>query len=131
MKFDLVVKFLPLAIAIYLSAIAVHLYVPPPAVEALSGSAHSLYFEPGTFTLRAPDASRSVLGKLAIDLRNGNIGGFPTLQTDPYPAPRVDTSSRLTSFPGRQVRPGRYGQAIGSTHGISLVTNSPAYAYKH
>jgi hypothetical protein len=92
MKFDLVVKFLLLVIAVSLSAIAVHLYVAPPAVEAQSGSAHSLYFGPGTFTLRAPDASRSVLGKVAVDLRSGNIWGFPTLQTDPYPAPGVDTN---------------------------------------
>jgi hypothetical protein len=90
MKFDFVVKLLLLVIAVSLSAIAVHLYVAPAVVEAQSG--HSLYFEPGTFTLRAPDASRSVLGKVAVDLRNGNVWGFPTLQTDPYPAPGVDTN---------------------------------------
>jgi hypothetical protein len=63
-----------------------------PAVEAQSGSAHSLYFEPATFTLRVPDASRSVLGKVAVDPRKANIRGFPPLQTDPYPAPGVDTN---------------------------------------
>lgn len=46
MKFDFVVKLLLLVIAVSLSAIVVHLYVAPPAVEAQSGSAHSLYFEP-------------------------------------------------------------------------------------
>jgi hypothetical protein len=106
MKFDFVVKFLLLLIGISLSAIAVHLYVAPPAVEAQSGSAHSLYFEPGTFTLRAPDASRSVLGKVAVDLRNSNIR-VPPLQTDPYPAPGIDTNPPVShTVPDWQVRPG-------------------------
>jgi hypothetical protein len=94
MKFDLVAKFLLLVIAVSLSAIAVHLYVTPLAVEAQSG--HALYFGPGTFTLRAPDASRSVLGEIAVDLRNGNSWGFPTLQTDPYPAPGVGTNAPVS-----------------------------------
>jgi hypothetical protein len=94
MKFDFVVKFLLMVNAVSLSAIAVHLYVAPPAVEAQSG--YSLYFEPGTFTLHAPDASRSVLGKIAVDLRNGNVWGFPTLQTDPYPAPGVDSNAPVS-----------------------------------
>ena len=119
MKFDFVVKLPLLVIAVSLGAIAVHLYVAPPAVEAQSGLAHSLYFEPGTFTLRAPDASRSVLGKVAVDLRNGNIWGFPTLQTDPYPGLESIPTLPSRILSGRQVRPGRYGQAIGSTRGIS------------
>lgn len=92
MKFDFVVKLPLLVITVSLRPIVVHLYVAPPAVEAQSGSAHSPYFEPGTFTLRAPDASRSVLGKVAVDLRNSNIWGFPTLQADRYLVPGVDTN---------------------------------------
>lgn len=36
--------------------------------------------------LRAPDGSRQVMGKVMIDLRNGNVWGFPTLGPDPYPS---------------------------------------------
>jgi hypothetical protein len=36
--------------------------------------------------LRAPDASRQVMGKVIIDMRNGNVWGFPTLGHEPYPA---------------------------------------------
>jgi len=86
MKIDRFAKF-PLAlIAVSLFTIALRPYVGPPAVMAQSGEARSLYIEPGTSMLRAPDGSRQVLGKVVVDLRNGNIWGFPTLQPDPYPA---------------------------------------------
>jgi len=92
MKFDVVVKLLLLFIAVSLGAIAVHLYIAPRAVQAQSSS-NSVYFEPGTLMLRARDGSRQVLGKIAVDLSNGNVWGFPTLQQDPYPAQNVVPAS--------------------------------------
>ena len=95
MKFDVVVKLLLLFIAVSLGAIAVHLYIAPRAVQAQSSS-NSVYFEPGTFMLRAPDGSRQVLGKIAVDL---NVWGFPTLQQDPYPTQNVVPAAPPVSHP--------------------------------
>jgi hypothetical protein len=86
MKIDFIVKFLLAVIAISLAAIALHPYLAPPVVSAQSGEVHPLYFEPGTFMLRAPDASQQVYGKVAIDMRNGKVWGFPTMTQDPYPS---------------------------------------------
>jgi hypothetical protein len=44
------------------------------------------FFEPGTFFVRAPDNSQQVYAKVAIDLRNGRVWGFPTLTPLPYPS---------------------------------------------
>ncbi len=53
---------------------------------------------------RAPDGSRQVLGKVVIDLRNGNIWGFPTTVQQPLPVnitksqPPISTPFRLGRF---------------------------------
>ena len=86
MKVDFSVRFLLSMIAISLATIAVRPYLAPPAVSAQSGEVHPLYFEPGTFMLRAPDGSQQVYGKVAIDMRSGKIWGFPTTTQDPYPS---------------------------------------------
>ena len=70
----------------------------PPVIEAQSGDASSIYIEPGTSMLRAPDGSRQVLGKVMIDLRTGNVWGFPTLSPDPYPSAATG-STPPTSHP--------------------------------
>ena len=82
---DRSVKCLLLVIAVCLCAIALHLYRTPPAVLAQSEGC-SFFVEPGTSMLRAPDGSRQVIGKVVIDMRNGNVWGFPTLAHEPYPA---------------------------------------------
>jgi hypothetical protein len=86
MKSDRFVKFLLLVIAVSLGMIALRPYAAPPVVEAQSGEGHPFYIEPGVAMLRAPDGSRQVLGRVVIDMRNGNVWGFPTLTQDPYPA---------------------------------------------
>ena len=96
MKFDFAVKLLLFMIAASLSAIAAHLYNAPPAVQAQSGASGPLYIEPGTFMLRSPDVTRSVWGKVVVDLRTGNVWGFPTLQQDPYPAPAIDSNTPVS-----------------------------------
>ena len=98
MKVDWVVKGLLATIAISLGAIAVRPYVAPPVVSAQTGEVHPLYFEPGTFMLRAPDGSQQVYGKVAIDMRNGKIWGFPTFTQDPYPS-NPTSSTPPTSRP--------------------------------
>lgn len=98
MKIDRLVKFLLALIAVSLAVIALRPYMTLPAVEAQSGEAHALYVEPGTYMLREPDGSRQVLGKVVIDLRNGNVWGFPTLSREPYPATGAQTTPQ-TSHP--------------------------------
>jgi hypothetical protein len=98
MKIDRLVKCLLLVIAISSSAIAIRPYFAPPVAQAQSGDGLPVYFEPGVTMLRAPDGSRQVLGKVAVDLRNGNIWGFPTLTQDPYPAAGTETKAP-TSHP--------------------------------
>jgi hypothetical protein len=92
MKIDRLAKFLLIVIAVSLGMIALRPYVAPPLVEAQSGEGRPLYIEPGIAMLRAPDGSRQVLGKVVVDLRNGNIWGFPTLTQDPYPAAGTNTT---------------------------------------
>jgi hypothetical protein len=36
-------------------------------------------------TVRTPDGSAQVIGKVVVDLRNGKVWGFPTLGPQPYP----------------------------------------------
>ncbi|HXY16503.1 MAG TPA: hypothetical protein VEI26_18575 [Terriglobales bacterium] len=92
MKFDHAVKVRLLVIATSLSAIALRPYLAPPTVEAQSGGSGAFYVEPGVAMLRSPDGSQQVLGKVVVDLRNGNIWGFPTMTQDPYPAAGVRTT---------------------------------------
>jgi hypothetical protein len=98
MKIDWVVKVILSVIAVSLSAIALRPFVVPPAVMAQPGEARAVYVEPGTAALRAPDGSRQVIGKVMVDLRNGNVWGFPTLSPDPYPATGTQTTPQ-TSHP--------------------------------
>ena len=69
----------------------------PKVAQAQSGNTHD-YIEPGTTLLVSPDKSKQVIGKVVVDLTNGNIWGFPTAQDLPYP---VDTikSQPTTSYP--------------------------------
>jgi len=92
------VKCLLLVIALLLAMIAVRPYIAPPAVSAQSGEPSPFFVEPGTTMLRAPDGSRQVLGKVVIDMRNGNVWGFPTLGREPFPAAGT-SSTPPTSHP--------------------------------
>lgn len=98
MQSDRSVKCLLMAIALLLGAIAARPYVVPPTVSAQSLEPSPFFVEPGTTMLRAPDGSRQVLGKVVIDMRNGNVWGFPTLGREPYPAPGP-TSNLAVSHP--------------------------------
>ena len=98
MKMDRFVKLLLMVIAVATTAIAVRPYLAPTVVRAQSGGNYPFYVEPGVVMLRAPDGSKQVLGKVVVDLRNGNVWGFPTLSPDPYPS-SVPNTSPATSHP--------------------------------
>jgi hypothetical protein len=99
MKTDRFVKLLLLVIAVATSVIALRPYLAPTVVKAQDGTnPYPFYIEPGTYMLRAPDASRQVLGRVVIDMRNGNVWGFPTTSSDPYPSSPA-SSTPVTSHP--------------------------------
>ena len=43
------------------------------------------YIEPGTTVLRDPDTGVQTQGKVVIDRRSGDVWGFPTATSAPYP----------------------------------------------
>jgi hypothetical protein len=71
-------------IALLLGVIALRPASYPTAVHAQSDYSH-LFVEPGTTVLRAPDGRLQTQGKVVIDMRNGDIWGFPTDTSAPYP----------------------------------------------
>ncbi len=98
MRLDWFAKSLLTLIAMSLVAIAMRPYTNPSPVMAESGVSGAIYIEPGTNLLRAPDGSQQVMGKVVVDLRNGNIWGFPTMTQDPYPTAGANTKP-VTSHP--------------------------------
>ena len=103
-KLDLYTKCVLTVIAVLLAVIALRPIASPPAVSAESNYGY-LFIEPQTTTLRSPDRSQQqVEGKVVIDMRNGNVWGFPTLSSAPYPVdtlhsePPVSTPMYLGKF---------------------------------
>jgi len=67
-------------------------YSPTPVQAQISGN--DVFIEPGTYLLRSPDNRRQAYGKVVVDLRNGNVWGFPTYDRRfPYPTNPVRTTS--------------------------------------
>ena len=96
MKMDWYLKLVLSAIALFLGVIAFRPSVNPQRVQAQE-SAADLYIEPGVYSLRAPDGTRSQLGKVVVDLRTGKIWGFPTLTDSPYPISPVSSLAPKSS----------------------------------
>jgi len=98
MKMDRSVKLLLLVIAIATSVIALRPYIAPAPVNAQAHAVYPFFIEPGTAMLRTPDGRRHEVGKVVVDMRNGNVWGFPTNTPDPYPF-NPTSSSLITSHP--------------------------------
>jgi hypothetical protein len=98
MQSDHLTKGLLLLIAGLLSANLIRSLVNAPPVRAQPPAEYNVYIEPGVRMLRAPDGSRQVLGKVFIDLANGNVWGYPTTVDQPYPVD-VMNSKPPTSKP--------------------------------
>jgi hypothetical protein len=84
MKLDRTVKLLLASIVLMLAALVLRSIVQPAPVQAQSNS-NNFYVEPGYTMLRKPDGSGQMYGKMMIDMRTGDIWGFPTLVDGPYP----------------------------------------------
>jgi hypothetical protein len=85
MKLDWFVKLLLAMIVLFLAALVFRPVVQPAPVLAQTADSRSFYVEPGYTMLRKPDGSGQMYGKMMIDMRTGDIWGFPTLVEGPYP----------------------------------------------
>jgi len=90
MKRDWMVRVLLLMIALPLAVLAIRPVVQPPPVSAQAGEQYPYYVEPGYTMIRKPDGTAQMYGKIVIDMRTGDVWGFPTLTQSPYP---VDTAT--------------------------------------
>ena len=83
---DRFAKTMLVVIAGLLGVLVFHPVFQPAPVLADHDSAHPhpFYVEPGYTALRKPDGN-TVYGKMVIDLRNGDVWGFPTIVQGPYP----------------------------------------------
>ena len=104
-KSDLIFKrVLILTLLVLIADLTKLVWNPLPVAVQAQSSTRSIYIEPGVTMLRAPDGSRQVLGKVVVDLRNGNVWGFPTTTQQPYPidvtqqTPPKSTPFRLARF---------------------------------
>jgi hypothetical protein len=99
MKSNWMIKTTLVVIALSTGTIALRELLAPTTTQAQSSDIYPFYIEPGTRMLRAPDNSRQVMGKVVVDLRNGNIWGFPTLNQEPYPVDTTGSTKAPTSHP--------------------------------
>jgi hypothetical protein len=108
-KTDLVSRIALIVIAGSLAVLAfTPLLRPTPALaSAADAGGYDFYVEPGTTTVKAPDGTSQTVGKVMIDMRTGNIWGFPTLNTLPHP---VD-STKSTPPVSRPIYLGRFDLA--------------------
>lgn len=86
MKLDWTVKILLALAVLFLAVIALRPLLEPAPVLAQASEEHTFYVEPGTTMLRKPDGTSQVYGKVFIDMHTGDVWGFPTNTTDPYPS---------------------------------------------
>ena len=78
MRCDFYTKAILTVIAAALVVIAGRGIGDPKPVEAAPTRAPRLQFDPDVTKIAAPDGSRNVFGRVAIDLETGDIWGFPT-----------------------------------------------------
>ena len=93
MKLDNLTRSLLLVIAILLGIVVFRPLLQPAPVraQALSEDGYPFFVEPGYTTIRKPDGTAQMYGKVVIDMRNGDIWGFPTLTTSVYPIDSAQT----------------------------------------
>ena len=86
MKVDRYTKTVLTAIAVFLGVLALRPFWTPARVKAQAeGGCACLQFDPNVTQIVVPNGAASVPGRVAIDLRTGNVYGFPA---DPLGYPR-------------------------------------------
>ena len=89
MNLDRSVKTILLLIVVLLGVLVFRPLVQPVPAHAQADDGYPFYVEPGYTMIRKPDGTAQMYGKMVIDMRNGDVWGFPTLAQGPYP---VDTA---------------------------------------
>ena len=97
MNVDRFTKVMLVIIAMLLGLIALRPLAQPVPVRAQSDDGYPFYVEPGYVMLRKPDGTAQVYGKMVVDMRNGDIWGFPTLTQSPYPIDSAQTTPPKSS----------------------------------
>ena len=113
MRLDPFVKAMLLLITVFTGLIALRPFVEPRAARAQDEEPLPVYIEPGTTTLLAPGGRSEQIGKVVVDLRNGNIWGFPTLTQRPYPIDATKSEPAVS----RPMYLGRYDFAAMNRQG--------------
>lgn len=92
MQRDLYLRVVLTLIAVFLGILALRPLLAPAGVRAQSdGGCSCLQFDPGVKQIVVPSGEASVPGRIAIDLRTGNVYGFPA---DPVGYPRRPADDR-------------------------------------
>jgi len=97
MNLDRFIKALLVVIAVLLGMLVLRPIVQPEPVRAQADEGYPFYVEPGYTTIRKPDGTAQMYGKVVIDMRNGDIWGFPTLVQGPYPVDAAQTKPPKSS----------------------------------
>jgi hypothetical protein len=92
MKLDRLAKAILVVIAVLLSILVFRPMVQPAPVRAQVEEGYPFYVEPGYTMLRKPDGTAQMYGKVFIDMRSGDVWGFPTLAQGPYPVDMAKTT---------------------------------------
>lgn len=92
MKMDWAAKSLLILIALLLAVIVFRPVVQPAPVRAQVSDAQPFYIEPGVTMIRKPDGTAQVYGKMVVDMRTGDIWGFPTMTQSPFPVNATSTT---------------------------------------
>jgi hypothetical protein len=103
MHLDRFTKAVLLTIAILLAVLAFRPVFQPAPVLAQVEEGYPFYVEPGYTTIRKPDGTAQMFGKVVIDMRNGDIWGFPTTTQSPYPVDSAQTKppKSYPIYPGK------------------------------
>jgi hypothetical protein len=97
MRTDWYTKTVLTLIAALLAAIAFRAMMIPVPAQAAQGDTADLYIEPGYTSLRKPDGTAQLIGKMVVNRRTGEIWGFPTLADSPYPINTVNSEPPVSS----------------------------------
>lgn len=97
MKLDHFTRVTLIVIAVSLGILALRPLAQPAPVSAQATEGYPFYVEPGYTMLRKPDGTAQVYGKMVIDMRTGDIWGFPTLSQSPYPIDSAQTKPPKSS----------------------------------
>ena len=92
MTLDRFTKAMLVVIAVLLGMLVLRPVAQPAAAQAQASDAHPFFVEPGYTMLRKPDGTAQVYGKMMIDMRTGDIWGFPTLVAGPFPVDAAKTT---------------------------------------